>query len=280
MTIYEQIQKALDLIEGGLAGPLKAEDAAAAAGMSLRSFSHWFWAVTGHSYKEYLVARRLAESLRLLSATETRIIDIALEVGYGSHESYSRAFRERFGLSPRAYRRTRPATRGLGRIELAKETYMGIVIKELPELLVAAFEGYEPEPEAVAKALLEAWQKAHPAPGAPRRVFGHNIDREGRLDHNPKNVGYKFMATVQSPAEAGEARLERIAAGRFAVTGIEGSFEEDPSGAWIGEGWRRMNALVAEKGHRVKDCPRWFEEELEPEKPGRLRLDLYLELEG
>lgn len=156
---------------------------------------------------------------------------------------------------------------------------MGIVIKELPELLVAAFEGFAPEPEAKAKALLAAWQAANPAQGKPRRIFGHNIDAEGRLDHNPRNVGYKFMATVDSPRETGGVRLERIQAGSFAVIGIEGSFAEDPSGAWIGEGWRRMSELVAGKGYRVKEEPRWFEEELEPEKPGNLRLDLYLELE-
>lgn len=156
---------------------------------------------------------------------------------------------------------------------------MGVIVKELGDLTVASFEGYAPEPEAKAKAALRTWLDSRPAPAAPRRIFGHNIDREGKLACDPVNVGYKFLATLAPGEDPGNARVESIPAGRYAVTGIEGNFDQDPSGAWIGDGWRRMNAMMAEKGHRAKEGGRWFEEELEPAKPGNLRLDLYLELE-
>jgi AraC-like DNA-binding protein len=38
--------------------------------------------------------------LLLLQGTESKVIEIALDSGYGSHEAFSRAFRNEFGVSP------------------------------------------------------------------------------------------------------------------------------------------------------------------------------------
>jgi AraC family transcriptional regulator len=279
MTIYEQVQAALDHMEGRLFAPLSRAGVARAAGMSDRSFAHYFWALTGYSYKEYLVKRRLAEAALLLTAPGPKVIDVALEVGYRSHEAFSRAFKSEFGVSPLRFRRDRPGLRGLAKLSIVKESFMGVIVKELPRMLMAAFEGYAPNPEDKAWAKLKAWQEAHPAAGRPRRVFGHNIDAQGRLDCNPKNVGYKLLIGIESPGEAGGAKTEVLEAGKFAVTGIEGNFKDDPSGTWIAKGWERMSALIAERGFRLKETQRWFEESLEPEIPGNLRLDLYVEIE-
>jgi len=277
MTIYEQIQSALDYIEGRLFSDLRLDGAAREAGMSSRSFHHWFWAVTGYSFKEYVVKRRMSEAQVLLSTTDERVIDIALRVGYESHEAFSRAFKNVFGASPVIARKVATAARGLAKPNLVKEMYMGVIIKELPDMDVVAFDGYEPEPETKAHQKLEAWAKKHPPKGKPRRVFGYNIDRAGNLDCNPQNVGYRFIAAIDDPAEAEDAKTMRLGRGKYAVTGTEG--EANGIGGWIGAGWKRLNAMIAEKGFTVKRPARWFEEELEPSKPGMLRLDLYLEIE-
>ena len=279
MTIYEQVQRALDFIEAGLFSPLLQEDAAREAGMSLRSFHRYFWAVTGYSYKEYLVKRRLGEAAKALLNSERGILELALDIGYGSHEAFSRAFKKEFEISPLRFRQCRQGPKGLARIKLFKEMYMGVIIKELPRMRALAFEGFEPEPEYKAKAKLEAWIAEHPAKGKPRRIFGHDTDAEGRPTHGPEHAGYKFLATIEGPDEARGAKTEVIEAGSFAVTGIEGNLESDPAGTWITEGWRRMTAMIAEKGYRVKSGGRCLEEELEPAEPGNLRLDLYLEID-
>ncbi len=83
----------------------------------------------------------------------------------------------------------------------------------------------------------------------------------------------------EAAAEAAD-RVLTLVPGRFAVTGIEGNFQDDPEGKWIGAGWARMNTMIAQKNLKVKAGARWFEEELEPQTPGNLRLDLYLEVEA
>ena len=48
----------------------------------------------------YIRSRTLSESLNDLLHTDKKIIDIALEYGFGYENSYSRSFRREFGISP------------------------------------------------------------------------------------------------------------------------------------------------------------------------------------
>jgi AraC family transcriptional regulator len=48
----------------------------------------------------YVRARRLSEAAKSLQRGSARILDVALSVGYGSHEAFSRAFRDHFGFTP------------------------------------------------------------------------------------------------------------------------------------------------------------------------------------
>ncbi len=286
MTIYEQIQKSVDFVEARIdegaqirgSSGMGIGFAAREAGMSTRSFVTWFWAVTGFTYGEYALRRRLERARSLLVETGASVLEVALESGYRSHEAFSRAFREEFALSPQEFRKGRPLLNGLGKIMLIKELYMGVIIKELNDMTVACFDGFSPASEDKAHAALDRWLASHPAKGKPRRVFGHNIDVKGNPDCKPDNDGYRLMVTLDSADEAEGAKTAVIRKGKFLVTGIEGNFENDPSGAWITAGWKRMDEMFREKNLRSHPAPRWFEEELEPSVPGNLRLDLYREI--
>jgi AraC-like DNA-binding protein len=59
---------------------------------------------------ETLVERaRLATAATLLAGTDSRILDVALDVGYSDHAHFTRAFRRWTGTTPLEYRRTRRA---------------------------------------------------------------------------------------------------------------------------------------------------------------------------
>jgi AraC family transcriptional regulator len=68
------------------------------------------------SLSAYLRGRRLTEAARLLAAGAPDILEVALEAGYGSHEAFTRAFREQFGLTPEQVRANR-TTDGLALLE-------------------------------------------------------------------------------------------------------------------------------------------------------------------
>ena len=52
----------------------------------------------------YVRGRRLTEAARFLAAGEPDILKVALEAGYGSHEAFTRAFREQFQVTPEDFR--------------------------------------------------------------------------------------------------------------------------------------------------------------------------------
>jgi len=52
----------------------------------------------------YVRGRRLTEAARSLAVGEPDIFKVALEAGYGSHEAFTRAFREHFQVTPEEFR--------------------------------------------------------------------------------------------------------------------------------------------------------------------------------
>ena len=280
LTIYEQIQEAIDLIEADLSGGISAQVAARSAGMSLRSFHRYFPALTGYRFGEYVRKRRLSLASEDLRTGEGSILTIAVESGYDSHEAFTRAFKSEFGVTPSQFRANDVAAARVGAIDLVGEVTMGVLTKTLPMMTAAVFDGFQPEPETTALREMAAWMQRHPEAIGSHRIFGHNIDAGGRLAHEPDNHGYRVLVTVPEtvlPFED-DTRVDTIEAGRFAVTGIEGSFDDDPSGSWITEGWHRLQEMVKRNNLEIHPSHRWFEELLEPVKPGNTRFDLYAEL--
>ena len=97
-------QKALWFIESHLAGALTLEEIAGVAGISRFHMVRAFAAATGLSVMRYVRARRLSEAARALASGAPDILQLALDADYGSHEAFTRAFRDHFGMTPEAVR--------------------------------------------------------------------------------------------------------------------------------------------------------------------------------
>jgi len=99
-------QKALWFIESHFAGPLSLDEISEVAGVSRFHLVRAFAAATGMSVMRYVRARRLSEAARALAAGAPDILHVALDADYGSHEAFTRAFREHFGITPETVRAT------------------------------------------------------------------------------------------------------------------------------------------------------------------------------
>jgi AraC family transcriptional regulator len=91
-------------IESHLSDELDIEAIAKIAGVSRFHLSRAFSASTGIGPAAYLRSRRLSEAARTLAQGAPDILAVALEAGYGSHEAFTRAFRQHFGLTPEQLR--------------------------------------------------------------------------------------------------------------------------------------------------------------------------------
>jgi len=103
-------QRAIWYIESHLADELTLDEIAGVAGVSRFHMVRAFAAATGLPVMRYVRARRLSEAARALAAGAPDILHLALDADYGSHEAFTRAFRDHFGLTPEA-------VRGLARID-------------------------------------------------------------------------------------------------------------------------------------------------------------------
>jgi AraC family transcriptional regulator len=97
------IQASLDYIEDHLKDDLTAETLARIAGFSPYHYYRVFQAYVGKPVMEYIRCRRLAYAVVEL-AHGRRILDIALDYGFETHNGFSKAFRKIYGCSPERYR--------------------------------------------------------------------------------------------------------------------------------------------------------------------------------
>ncbi|MCA6111978.1 AraC family transcriptional regulator [Bradyrhizobium cenepequi] len=99
-------QKSLWYIESHLGQPLTLDEIAGIAGISRFHLVRAFAAATGFSVMRYVRARRLSEAARALASGAPDILSLALDADYGSHEAFTRAFRDHFGVTPETVRAT------------------------------------------------------------------------------------------------------------------------------------------------------------------------------
>src|SRR5258705_9708598 len=97
-------QKALWYIKSHLAEPLTLDKIAAIGGVSRFHMVRAFASATGFSVMRYVRARRLSKAARALAAGAPDILGLALDADYSSHEAFTRAFRDHFGVTPEAVR--------------------------------------------------------------------------------------------------------------------------------------------------------------------------------
>lgn len=75
------------------------------ARLSPYHFLRTFERITGVTPHQYVLRVRLRRAATALATEPGKVVDIALESGFGDLSNFNRAFRTEFGVSPRAYRR-------------------------------------------------------------------------------------------------------------------------------------------------------------------------------
>lgn len=91
-------------MEAHYTADLRLAGLAALADMTPNYFCRCFRQAVGQSPMEYLIRYRLAQAQYALRTTDQSITDIALENGFDDVSYFIRAFRRRYGITPRQYR--------------------------------------------------------------------------------------------------------------------------------------------------------------------------------
>src|ERR1022692_2168633 len=109
---YERrLHRVLAHIDTHLGEPIDLARLARVANFSVFHLHRIFSAHVGETLGSYLTRRRVEQAAaRLASQPLLRVLDIALAVGFGSAEAFTRAFKKHFGCAPSQWK-TRPAAR-------------------------------------------------------------------------------------------------------------------------------------------------------------------------
>lgn len=99
------LESAVAYIEAHLQENIGLRDVSRETGYSYYHMTRLFSSALGESVGRYIHRRRLYNAAEKLLHTDQRVIDIALDCGFGSPEAFSRAFKAAFGSSPVEYRR-------------------------------------------------------------------------------------------------------------------------------------------------------------------------------
>ena len=76
-------------------------------GMSASRISEVIKEKTGQTFVHFLQDLRLRHASSLLVSTDYSVVEVALEVGFGSYKTFAKVFRERKGMAPLAYRKAK-----------------------------------------------------------------------------------------------------------------------------------------------------------------------------
>ncbi|WP_088072997.1 AraC family transcriptional regulator [Gottfriedia luciferensis] len=100
MDWLERMNNALEYIEKNLESDINYRNIAQVAYCSEFHFSRIFSSISGISLSEYIRRRRLTVAAFEIQNSDARIIDVAMKYGYGSADSFSRAFQKIHGIKP------------------------------------------------------------------------------------------------------------------------------------------------------------------------------------
>lgn len=104
-SVVFYIQKAIKYINDNLSSELKISDIAKEVNLHPNYLQRIFKKQTGDTLIDYLQKQRIKKAEMLLIYTDISVIDLALELGFGSRQYFSYVFKKHKALSPQEFRK-------------------------------------------------------------------------------------------------------------------------------------------------------------------------------
>lgn len=105
MQHLKVINQAIKFIEDNLYEPITVLDVAKSASYSYYHFHRFFYLTMNETIGNYIRSRRLTQAAYDLVHSKRSIISIGLSLGFQTPESFTRAFKKRYLMTPSAYRK-------------------------------------------------------------------------------------------------------------------------------------------------------------------------------
>jgi AraC family transcriptional regulator len=236
----QRIDRVIDYLRGNLDRPVKLAELANVACFSEFHFHRIFRAVSGETLNNFTNRLRLEKAARLLRYSDQKLTDIALECGFSSSATFSRAFRFGYDTSPSQFRKSGEIKKSKIRKELFPEDEYGLPMSaeekraafpvrliDIPERQVAYIRvtnAFELDRVLAALKTLIEWAKY-------QNIFSHGILFGMTIDDphvTPKHL-YRYEVCLASslPFECMEGMSKlKMPAMRYAVIKVSGDLHK------------------------------------------------------
>lgn len=267
LTRQEYIQRindVIDFVEKNLDADLSLEQLAQKAHYSSFHFHRIFSAVVGETLGEFILRKRMERIAAILLVDKKRPLkELAYQYGFGSDNSFSRAFRKYYGISPTRFKlEGREILSKIGIVRSTPEVYLRNIdnllkwmamnaqftVKELPAIQLAGI-AHIGDFQVMGK-LYERLMKW----GAQKDVLDRAAFKAITIYHDnpnvthPQQVRYSACVTVNKDFEAeGEIRPVTIQKGSYAVGHFEIAASDFP------KAWESLCIWVVENGYEFQD---------------------------
>lgn len=228
---YQRLRRIVDHVRRNLGSKLTLSDLCQEEHLSYHYLSHFIKDKLGLSFQQYLNDERLEHARRLLRSTDASVTQLAGQVGFSSAAAFSRAFRQRYGESPLAFRkRGAPRAGGIGTggqatppASKAKPSYLDVNRTDMLRPLYAYILKDRPAPARPASTqeqiLVQADQDGAPLGNMITHTMAYTHAAEGlyghwqrQLDQLQREVGFgyarfhglfsdRMMVTARSPLD-------------------------------------------------------------------------------
>ncbi|WP_229592001.1 AraC family transcriptional regulator [Pseudodesulfovibrio sediminis] len=223
----KRMDRVLEYIHTHLDEPLELSVLAEVACFSLYHFHRIFSGMVGESVKSYVRRLRLERAAISLMHSKAPVTEIAFNAGFETHESFTRAFNSRFGISPQGFRKVHRVNLEKKQIEYWKEIIMEAHIVELEDMDVYFVRHVGPYAECAS-----AWETLCGWAG-PKGLIRPEV-RFLSLNHDdpdvtaPEKIRCDVCMTVEAPTPAPQPPISRktIEGGRYAMTVHHGPYEK------------------------------------------------------
>jgi len=232
------------------------ERLAGLAGISPYHFHRVFRTLTGETMFAFLQRRRLLRAIELMQENAFSLTEIALECGFDSSSSLSRAFRKHLGCSPTEYRQQHPAPLlPPARLHALSSTPPAVAIQQTQPRQAVIVERKGMVEQDFNAAATEAFRvligelKRVAAWSAIRERIGICPDEASLVPDADARYQAGFVYEGALPPLSAEVRRVTIPGGRWAVSVHQGPYET----CW--QSWNRLyRHWLPASGYELRDA--------------------------
>lgn len=268
-SYIRSVYKVVFYIEKNYADNLTLDDLCTVAGFSKYHFHRIFKSVMDENVGDYIRKVRLQSTISKFK-TDKNITQIAMESGYETNASFSKAFKKRFEMTPKEFSIEMKMKKGK---KMLKPTI--VEIAPIDVLFVRKTGHYMNSADAAWKTMVEFVTE--------HELFEKAVARYGISHDNPRVIeeqNLRYDACLEllenEVQEQGEVTKKVISGGKYALFLHEGAYE------FIGETFKNIGDWIVENGISLRDEPQFQKYlDLDPTniKEEDLKTEIYIPLQ-